>query len=136
MSSVDTTPEASDERPLRELVLKLSRDASQLVEQEIALAKQEAREKLDQLQAGVSAVSTAAVILHIGLATVAAALVLLLAQALPSWIAALAIGVALCVVGGMMFAKGKRDLQQVDLKPEKTIRSVKQDVQAIEEAAK
>jgi Flp pilus assembly protein TadB len=134
MANVDTG--VIEERPLRELVLQLSRDASQLVEQEIALAKQEAREKVEQLQTAVSAVSAGALVLHIGLAALAAALILLLAQALPTWLAALIIGAGLCVVGALMLAKGKRELQQVDLKPGKTVRSVEQDVEAIKEAVK
>lgn len=135
MSGAEPATDVLEERPLRDLVLQLSQDASRLVEQEIALAKQEAREKVDQLQTGVLAVSAGALVLQVGFLALAAALILLLAQTLPSWIAALAIGGAFCVVGGLMFAKGKRELQQVDIKPEKTARSVKQDVIAIKEAA-
>jgi hypothetical protein len=135
MANGDSATEVLEERPLRELLLKLSQDAGRLFEQEIALAKQEAREKLEQLQAGMLAVSAGALVLQVGFLALTAALILLLAQALPGWAAAAVIGGAFCVVGGLMLAKGKRELQHVDIKPEKTVSSVKQDAIAIKEAA-
>lgn len=135
MTAGNNATDVLEERPLRELVLQLSQDASRLVEQEIALAKQEAREKVEQLQRGVLGISAGALVLQTGFLALTAALILLLAQSLPSWVAALVIGAAFCVVGGMVFAKGKRVLQHVDLKPEKTAHSVKEDVNVIKEAA-
>jgi hypothetical protein len=134
MSSLNNA-ELLEERPLRDLVLQLSRDASRLVEQEIALAKQEAREKVDQLQTGVLTISAGALILQVGFLALAAALVLGLAQVLPGWGAALAVGVAFCVVGGLVFAKGKHGLEGVEVTPEKTVESMKEDVKVIKEAA-
>jgi len=127
--------ELLEERPLRDLLLQLSRDASRLVEQEIALAKQEAREKVQQLQTGVLTVSAGALLLQVGFLALAAALVFGLAQVLPSWGAALAVGVAFCVVGGLVFAKGKHGLSDVEVTPQKTAESVKEDVKVIKEAA-
>ncbi len=124
-----------EERPLRELVLQLSRDAAQLAQQEIALAKQEAREKVEQLQTGLLTLSTGALLVQVGFLALSAALILLLTQFLPSWGAALAVGVAFCVVGVLVLGKGKRELQDVEVMPVKTAESVKRDVKVIKEAA-
>lgn len=134
MAAMDDAREVREERPLRDLLLQLSRDASRLMEQEIALAKQEAREKIDQVQTGMLTASAGAMLLQVGFLALAAALVLLLARALPDWAAALAIGAAFCVVGSLVLAKGKQQLQHVDITPQKSVESVKQDVQVIKEA--
>jgi Putative Actinobacterial Holin-X, holin superfamily III len=134
MTSVEAASEALEERPLRELLLQLSRDASRLVEQEIALAKQEAREKLEQVQTGLLTASAGAMLLQVGFLALAAALVLLLAQALPGWAAALSIGAAFCVVGAVVLTRGKQQLAHVGLIPEKTAASLKEDVKVIKEA--
>lgn len=124
-----------EERPLRELIANLARDSSRLLEQELALAKQEAREKVDEIQTHLLAVATGAAVAHVGLLAVVAALILLLAQTLPSWGAALAVGAVFCLIGGVMFWRGKQQLQHTDLKPQKTAESVERDVKAIKEAA-
>jgi hypothetical protein len=127
--------ELLEERPLRELVSTLARDTSELLEKEVALAKQEAKEKVDEIQTHLLSLSTGAMVMHVGLLAVVAALILLLAQTLPDWVAALLVGAVFCLVGGVMFWRGKEKLQQTDLKPEKTTESVKRDVKAIKEAA-
>jgi hypothetical protein len=124
-----------EERSLRELLLQLSKDGSRLIEQEVALAKQEAREKLDQIQASVVKVSAGVLVLQTGLLALVAALILLLAQALPSWAAALSIACGFCVVGGLLFVSGKHDLKRVDVSPEKSKKGLKQDLEAVKEAA-
>lgn len=135
MMPAESRTEVLEERPLRELVSQLGRDTSQLVEQEIALAKQEAREKIDEVQTGLVALASGAVVLHLGLAALVAALILLLAQTLPGWGAALAVGAVFGVIGGVMFWRGKERLAKTDPKPTKTIESVGRDVKAIKEAA-
>jgi hypothetical protein len=45
------------------------------------------------------------------------------------------VALALGVAGGVALAQGKRGMQRFDLEPKQTIESVKQDVNAIKEAA-
>ena len=125
-----------EERPLRELITQLSRDASELAQQEIALAKQEAREKADELKASLLAVASGALVLQIGFISLAAALVLLLAQPLPAWAAAAAVGAAFCVVGALLLQGGKHHAERIDLTPQKSKQSLKADAQSIKEAAR
>jgi Putative Actinobacterial Holin-X, holin superfamily III len=132
--AADTTV-VLEERPLRELISRLARDASHLVEQELALAKQEVREKADDVQAKLVAASLGVAVLHVGLLAIVAALILLLAEALPSWGAAFLVGALCCIVGGVMFSRSKQQIEQTNLKPVKTIDSVERDVKAIKEAA-
>lgn len=125
-----------EERPLRELVLQLSSDVSRLVEQEVALAKQEARETLAEVQSSALALSAGVMILHVSVAALAAALTLVLSTRLTGWVAALIVGVVFAIAGGMLLSRGKRGLERVSLMPDKTVTSVKEDVKAIKEAAR
>lgn len=134
---MDTSSNAEviEDRSLRDLLLQLSRDVSRLFEQEVQLAKRELDSKLTQLQTNLLALSAGALILQLGAGALTAALILLVAQQLPGWVAAALIGLAFCVAGGLALAKGKRGLQRLELEPKQTIESVKQDVNAIKEAA-
>ena len=130
------SPETSlHERPIGELLTRLSHDTSLLLEQEIALAKREAYEKLDQLKVQVASLAVGGVVLHAGLLVLVAAAVLLLALWLPAWAAALAVGVALAAGGAILLIRGKEGLKKLELAPQATIRNVKQDVRTVKEAA-
>lgn len=135
MASTAEASEVLEERPLRELVVQLSSDATLLAQQELALAKREVSEKLDELKISVVATAAGVLVLQVGFLCLAAALVLLLARSLPDWAAAMAVGAAFVIVGGVMFGGGQRHAQKITLKPEKTVESVKKDVEAIKEAA-
>ncbi len=125
-----------EERPLGELVAQLSRDASTLVQQEIALAKAELSESAEKLKLGVVSAATGAFVLYAGILTLIAAAVLLLAQAVPSWLAALLVGGTVSVIGSVLVGRGKKSLDRVELLPKKAMHSVEQDVDMMKEAVR
>lgn len=124
------------ERPLTELVSRLSRDTTLLAQQEIALAKQELADKLTLVKAEAVGVAVGAVLLHAGLLAALAGAVLALALVLPAWAAALVSGVVLAGAGASLLLKAKTRLSKLELAPKATARNVKEDVHAIKEAAK
>jgi hypothetical protein len=128
-------PDVND-RPLTELVSQLSRDTTLLAQQEIALAKQEAADKLGLLKAEVVGVAIGAVLLHAGVMAALAGGILALALVLPPWAAALLSGLALLAAGAVLLLKAKSRLAQLELAPKAVVRNVKEDVQAVKEAAK
>ena len=113
-----------------ELVKDLSREVSELVRQEIALAKAEMTQKGKKAGAGAGMLSGAAVL---GLAAVGgsmATLILLLDLVMPAWLAALIATVAYGAVGAVLALRGKRRISDAaPPAPEQTIESVKEDVQ-------
>lgn len=123
-----------EERPLGQLVGQLVRDSSQLVQQEIALAKKELAENLSDLKRASAAAAIAGLFCLLGALALTAALILGLAQVMPSWAAALVVGAALGGVGAMLFKRSQQGLKQLELVPEKTGESVRRDIQAIKEA--
>src|SRR5881296_754165 len=91
-----------NDRSLGELFGDLAREMSTLVRQELDLAKTEMTQKATH--AGKNA-----------------ALVLVLARAMPAWGAALLVGVVVAAAGGAMAYAGLNALKQEDLAPRETI---------------
>jgi hypothetical protein len=133
MDELDTL-EPVEERSLRSLIGQLSRDGSLLVQQEIALAKQELTEKAGVLAASGASMAVGGLVLYAGVLTITAGFVLALALAMPAWVSALLVGVALAAAGAVMLLRGKKRLTDLDLKPSKTTASVKRDVETLKEA--
>jgi hypothetical protein len=113
-----------------ELVKDLSREISQLVRQEIALAKAEMTEKSKQAGVGAGMLSGAVVL---GLAVVGcsmATVILLLDLVLPAWLAAMIVTLVYAAMAGVLALRGKQRIAEAaPPTPEQTIESVKEDVQ-------
>lgn len=124
------------DKPLSELLPQLTKDVTLLAQQEIALAKQEAADKLTVIKTEAVGLTLGAVLLHSGLLALVAAITLLLATFLPAWIAALVCGGALAASGGALLLRGKSRLSQLSLGPTLVLENVERDVSAIKEAAK
>jgi hypothetical protein len=113
-----------------ELVKNLSREVSDLVRQEIALARAEMMQKGRKAGRGAGMLSGAAVL---GLAAVGgsmATLILLLDLVLPTWLAALIVTAAYAAVAAVLGLRGKQEISEAGTPtPERTVESVKEDVQ-------
>ena len=113
-----------------ELVKDLSREVTDLVRQEIALARAEMMEKGRKAGRGAGMLSGAAVV---GLAAVGgsmATLILLLDIVMPSWLAALIVTAVYAAVAAVLGLRGKAEISEAGPPtPEQTVESVKEDVQ-------
>ena len=113
-----------------ELVKELSREVSQLVREEIALAKAEMTEKGKQAGVGAGMLSGAAVL---GLAAVGgsmAFLILVLDSWMPGWLAALIVTVVYAAAAAVLALRGRERISHATPPvPTQTIESVKEDVQ-------
>jgi hypothetical protein len=113
-----------------ELVKNLSREVSDLVRQEIALARAEMMQKGRKAGRGAGMLSGAAVL---GLAAVGgsmATLILLLDLVLPTWLAALIVTAAYAAVAAVLGLRGKQEISEAGPPtPERTVESVKEHVQ-------
>jgi hypothetical protein len=113
-----------------ELVKDLSREVSDLVRQEIALARAEMMEKGRKAGRGAGMLSGAAVL---GLAAVGgsmATLILVLDLVMPAWLAALIVTVAYAAAAAVIGLRGKEEISEAGPPtPERTVDSVKEDVQ-------
>jgi uncharacterized membrane protein YqjE len=121
-------PPPQTDASLGELFRQLATDSSTLIRQEMALARAEMRENVKSAARGVTAIAIGGVLATVGLLTLTAFLVILLGQALANyWLAALLVGAALLVVGGILVYSNLIALSGEELKPEHTIDSLKED---------
>jgi Putative Actinobacterial Holin-X, holin superfamily III len=113
-----------------ELVKELSHEVSQLVREEIALAKAEMTQKGKHAGVAAGMLSGAAVL---GLAAVGgsmAFLMLVLDSWMPGWLAALIVTVIYAAVAAVLALRGKERISHATPPaPTQTIESVKEDVQ-------
>jgi MFS family permease len=117
-----------------ELVSRLSQQMSTLVRDEIRLAQLDLTEKGKRVGVGAGALGGAGAIAYLAAATLIAAAVLGLAEAVPSWLSALIVGLVLLVVAGVLALFGKKKVQSATPPvPTEAVEGLKQDVQTVKE---
>lgn len=115
------------ERTLGALLADLTREASRLFRQEIALAKAEIADRISHLGTGAVELAAGGLIAYAGLLALIAAAILGLAEVLPAWLAALIIAVVVLALGGVLVLIGRRHLEPTKLVPYRTMRSLRDD---------
>lgn len=135
MADAQWTTPGSGERPsVGELFSRLSEQSSQLVRAEIELAKAELTQKLKASAIGIGLFAAAGLLAFFAFAVLITTAILGLAEAVPAWLAALIIAVALLIVVAVLALVGKKSLDKgMPPKPERATENVKQDVTAIKE---
>jgi uncharacterized membrane protein YqjE len=118
------------ERPIGDLLKQLSQETTTLVRQELELAKAEVAEKGKKAGAGAGMFGGAGVSALLGLGSLTAAAIAALDTAMPTWLAALIVGVVWLAVAGVLALTGKNKVQEATPPvPEQAIESSKEDVQ-------
>jgi uncharacterized membrane protein YqjE len=115
------------EPSLGHLFSHLSSEISTLVREETRLAKAELAEKGAKIGRETGMVIGGGLILYAGFLTFLAALVLILAEVMAFWLAALLVAVVVIGAGYMLVQQGLSGLKKVDPVPHKTIQSLKED---------
>lgn len=115
-----------ESRSLGTLVKELTGETSALLRAEMALARTEIGDKVDQAQRGVTSIATGGVVLFAGVLALCACAILVLSQYLEPWVAALIVGAVVSIIGLALVMKGKRSVSAKNLVPERTIGSVEQ----------
>ncbi len=113
------------EQGLGALFADLSDKTTLLIRQEINLAKEEVKEKVKRAALDVVSFLIGAFVAYIGLLALIAAAALALALVLPDWVATLIVGLVVIAVGGILVWVGINSLKDINLKPERTIETLK-----------
>ena len=117
-------------RPIGELLKELANETTTLVRQELDLAKAEMREKAGKAGPGFGMWGAAGVTGLLALGSLTAFVILALDGAIPNWLAALIVGVVYAAIAGVLYVRGKQRVEEAGSPvPEKTIETVKEDVQ-------
>ena len=122
-----------DNRSLGDLFSELSRETSTLVRQEVQLAKVEVSQKVSRIGRDVAFLAIGGVILYAGFLALLAALIIGLAEFMDGWLAALIVGLVVVAVGYFLVQKGINELRRVNPIPERTLESLKEDKEWIQD---
>lgn len=117
----------SDSRSLGELFTDLSRETTMLVRQEVELAKKEMSQKAAQVGKDVGFLLAGAAVAYAGFLAIIAAIIIIVAHAIPWWISALLVGVVVAAIGGYLVMRGMNELKKSNLAPTQTLDSLKED---------
>ena len=123
----------TDERPLSELFSDLVNETTTLVRNEVALAKVELTQKATKVGTNIGSLVIGGAIGYAALLAIGAAVILLLDRVMPAWLAALIVGVVIAVVAWMLISKAMAELRSMQLKPQETVESLKEDAQWIKD---
>jgi uncharacterized membrane protein YqjE len=122
--------------PTAELIRQMSEQVSRLIRDELQLAKLELAEKGKHAGIGAGLFGGAGVVALFGGGSVVAAVILLLARVMPAWGAAAVVGAVLLVLAAILGFLGRRQVTEAaPPTPERTIASVKHDIDAVKERA-
>ena len=125
-----TAPPDRRDESIAELVKELTRDISELVRQEIELARTEMTEKGKKAGLGVGMFGGAAVL---GMAVVGgsmATVIILLDLAMPLWLASLVTTILYAGAAAVLALRGRDELRETGAPvPERTRDSIKEDIQ-------
>ena len=152
-NSVDARGQAElQDQSVAQLVKQLADDTTQLVRQELDLARSEATragqavvtlarqelqlaraemaEKGRQAGPGIGMVGGAGAVALLAAGALTAFLILVLDGVMPNWLAALVVALAYGVIAATLYYAGKKRVQEAgSLVPEQTIETIKEDVE-------
>lgn len=120
----------SSDRSLGDLFADLSRDITKLVRQEITLARTELGQSASKIGRDIGFLAVGGLVIYAGFLTLLAALVIILGTiGLPWWLSALIVGLVVAGVGYFLVRRGLDALKKENLAPQKTLETLKEDVE-------
>lgn len=125
---------ASEERPLGELLSDVTTQLQALLRKEIELAKIETREQINRGVKGAAAFAAAGVVGLLAAILLSFAAAWGLAAVMPTGLAFLIVAVVFGAVAGGLALQGKKKLATFSPVPERTVETVKEDVQTAKDA--
>ena len=104
-------------------------DLQQIIRAEVRLAKTEVREEVGKAKRGAVFMAAGLVALTLSTGLLLLALVYALAMVWPPWAAALAVAIGVGVIGAALTMSGKTQISHVELPPQKTVSTVRENLQ-------
>jgi hypothetical protein len=123
-----------DDRSLGQILRDLREETTQLLRQEVDLAKTEMSEKMSRLGSNMGSVATGGAVLFAGALVLLAALTLglialfsqFMDRDVAMWLAPLLVGGVLAIIGYGMVKKALQALKQEGIAPQRTTQSLKE----------
>ncbi|MEU9980898.1 phage holin family protein [Streptomyces sp. NPDC050856] len=125
--AASTAPPPAGEPSIGDLIGEIGKDVSQLVRDEIELAKAELKQESTKAGKAAGMVAGAGYAGHLVLLLGSLTVIFALSNVMdPAW-AALIVTVVWAVVGAVLYVNGRKRLRTVNLKPEQTVETLKED---------
>lgn len=123
------TSERGEQRSFADVVKDIIANVQDLIRSEVRLAKAEFREEAGKAVSAATMLIIGAVLGMFALGFLLLTVMFALENLVANWAAALIVGVAVGIAGGVLLLTGKERISQVSPKPDKTIESVKENVE-------
>ena len=117
------------QRSVPEILQDIASNLTQIVQAEFRLAKSELKQGAKKVAGPGTALGAGVVLAFYGLGFLLLAAVYALSLVIAGWLAALIVGGVLAVAAGILIGAGAAKLKRVNLTPDKTIRTLEEDVQ-------
>jgi uncharacterized membrane protein YqjE len=117
------------QRSVPEVLEDIASNLAQLVQAEFRLAKTELKEGAEKVALPGATLGAGVVLALYGLGFLLLAAVYALSLVMAGWLAALIVGGVSALAAGILISAGGMKLKRVNLTPDKTIRTLEEDVQ-------
>ncbi len=127
----ETTPDGRPDisgRSVGELIGEVTGNLSKLMRQEVELAKVELKAEVTKAGKGAGMLGGAGVAGHLALIFLSLTLMFVLDTFMMTWLAALIVTVLWVITAAVLAGRGRKELKNVNPKPEQTVETLKEDV--------
>jgi len=111
------------------LFSELASETGLLIRQEVALAKVELTQKANCVGRNIGYLVLGGAVAYAALLALLAAIIILLANVMPWWVAALVIAVLVGIIAAVMISKALAALKNTEVAPRQTVETLKEDAQ-------
>ena len=119
----------AEDRSFSDVFQDILHNVQDIVRSEVRLAKTEIREEVGEAKSAAVMLGGGALTSIFALLFFLLTLVYALALVMPSWTAALVVGAALAVIATLMLITGRRRFKQIHPTPERTVETIKENVE-------
>jgi len=117
------------DRSIGELFSELASETALLIRQEVALAKVELTQKASRAGRNIGYLVLGGAVAYAALLALLATIIILLADVMAWWIAALIVAVLVGIVAAVHISKAWSALKNMDVAPRQTVETLKEDAQ-------
>jgi len=118
----------SDGRSIKQILQDIVNHVSDIIRSEVRLAKTEVQQDATHFAKAGRWIAVAAVLVFYAVGFVLLSAVYGLQGVMPSWLAALTVGVAVGMVAVTLYLTGRKKLARASLRPDKTIQTLEDNV--------
>jgi hypothetical protein len=118
----------SDGRSIKQILQDIVNHVGDIIRSEVRLAKTEVRQDVTHYAKSSAFIGVAGVLMLYAVGFVLLSALYALQGVMPSWLAALLVGVAVGIVAAILYLMGRKKLALASLRPDKTIQTLEDNV--------